>query len=64
MHGGKDKTVPVANAESLLASLEANDVTHDYVYMNRSDHMLIQNPFAHVTYFRLFVEYCREYFPA
>ena len=64
MHGGKDKTVPVANAESLLALLDVNGVAHDYVYMDRSDHLLIQNPFAHLTYFRLLVEYCREYFPA
>ena len=63
MHGGKDTTVPVANAESLLALLDLNGVAHDYVYMDRSDHMLIQNPFAHLTYFKLLVEYCREYFP-
>ncbi len=62
MHGGKDDVVPVANADSLLLTLKANSVTYDYVYMNRSNHMLIQNPFAHVTYFRLLLDYCRTYF--
>ena len=62
MHGGKDTTVPVANAESLLATLGANGVRHDYVYMDRSDHILIQNPLAHLTYFKLLLGYCREYF--
>lgn len=62
MHGGKDTTVPVANADSLLILLGVNGVRHDYVYMDRSDHMLIQNPLAHLMYFKLLLGYCREYF--
>lgn len=61
MHGGKDDVVPVANADSLISQLEQNSVTHDYVYMDRSNHMLIQNPLAHVTYFGLMLKYCRTY---
>ena len=62
MHGGRDDVVPVANADLLIAALRENSVTYDYVYMNRSNHMLWQNPLAHVTYFGLLLDYCRTYF--
>ena len=62
MHGGRDDVVPVANADLLIDALRANSVTYDYVYMNRSNHMLWQNPLAHVTYFGLLLDYCHTYF--
>ena len=62
MHGGKDTVVPIENAQSLHERLKANSVKYDYVYLPNSDHSLIQNPFKHVTYYRLLLGYCAEYF--
>ena len=62
VHGGKDDVVPLANAQSLIELLGEYEVPYDYVYMNRSNHTLIQNPFGHVTYFTLFLKYSRTYF--
>ena len=62
MHGGKDKTVPVENAESLINKLEEYSVLHDYVYLKNSDHSLMQNPLKHFTYYGTLLDYCERYF--
>ena len=62
VQGGCDNTVPKSNAESLIGAFTENNVPYDYVYMNRSDHTLLQNPFGHVSYFMLFLKYSRTYF--
>lgn len=64
MHGGKDDVVPIANAESLIDKFTEYSVDYDYVYLKNSDHTLIQNPLKHITYYRLLLSYCEEYFGA
>ena len=62
IHGGKDTVVPLANAESLIGHLEANSVPHEFVYLKDSDHSLLQNPFGHLSYYKLLIKYCNLYF--
>lgn len=62
VQGGRDNVVPKANAQSLIDLFTENNVPYDYVYMKRSDHSLIQNPFGHVSYFMLYLKYSRTYF--
>ncbi len=60
--GGKDNIVPPANADSLIEKFTAFSVPYDYVYLKRSDHSLLQNPFGHLSYYKLLLKYARAYF--
>ena len=62
IHGGRDTTVPEANAESLIERLSSCSIPHEYVYLENSDHLLLQNPIKHLSYYRLLIEYCDIYF--
>lgn len=61
IHGARDTTVPPANAESLIKTLEENGVPYDLVYLRRSDHSLLQNPLKHLSYYKLLVRYADRY---
>lgn len=62
MQGGKDNIVPPDNADSLVEKFTQSGVTYDYVYLNRSDHSLAQNPLKHMRFFKILAEYCEKYF--
>ncbi len=62
IHGGRDTTVPPGNAESLLNKFNEFSVTHKYLYLEDSDHMLIHNPIGHLGYYGDLIEYCHIYF--
>ncbi len=62
MHGGRDTVVPKENAESLIEKLSQSRVPYDYIYLKDSDHMLIQNPIGHLSYYKTLIEYCKRYF--
>ena len=62
MHGGRDNVVPIANAENLIKRLAECSVRHDFIYMNRSSHALIENPIGRLRYLKSLVGYCKEYF--
>ncbi len=61
IHGARDTTVPIANAEALTEALEENGVPFDLVYLRRSDHSLLQNPLKHLSYYKLLVGYADKY---
>lgn len=62
MQGGEDTVVPPQNAEVLRAKLTENGVVHEYVYLENSDHSLIQNPIKHLKFYGLMLRYCDKYF--
>lgn len=62
MQGGADDIVPPANATSLVSALSAYGVEHEYVYLENSDHSLIQNPIKHLGFYRLMLGYSEKFF--
>ncbi|MBO7150809.1 MAG: alpha/beta hydrolase [Clostridia bacterium] len=62
MHGGKDTLVPVANTSSLVEKLSQNEVPYDYVYVKNADHLLLHNPFKHLSYYKTLIRYAKIYF--
>lgn len=62
IQGGRDNVVPPQNAESVVNRLSTHSVRHDYVYMNRSSHALIENPIGRLRYYKMLIDYCKEYF--
>ena len=62
-YGGKDKTVPVGNAESVKKAFEESGAVYDFILFPFSDHILIFTPFSSVQYNAKLKEYCNKYFP-
>ncbi len=62
-YGGKDKTVPVGNADSVKNAFEKSGATHDFILFPFSDHILIFTPFSSVKYNLKLKDYCNKYFP-
>ena len=62
-YGGKDKTVPVGNADSVKNAFEKSGATHDFILFPFSDHILIFTPFSSVKYNLKLKDYCSKYFP-
>ena len=62
IHGGKDTTVPPENADSLISKFTEYSIPYDYIYLEDSDHMLIQNPIKHLNYMKTLLNYCKKYF--
>ncbi len=62
-YGGKDKTVPIGNAESVKKAFEESGAVHDYILFPYSDHILIFTPISSVRYNIKLKEYCNKYFP-
>ena len=62
MHGGMDDVVPIGNSESLISRLAEHSVPYDYVYLKNSNHLLIQNPIKHLSYYGLMLKYCKNHF--
>lgn len=62
IHGGRDSVVPLANAENLLDKLSEFSVKNEYIYMNRSSHILIENPIGRLRYYKRLIDYAHEYF--
>ena len=61
IHGARDTTVPIANAEALTEALEANGIPYDFYRLEHSDHSLLQNFFKHLSYYKLLVRYADTY---
>lgn len=61
MQGKKDSVVPFANAESLVETLEAYSVPHDFVCLKSADHSLLQNPIQHAKFYGMLFVYCKRY---
>ncbi|MBO5937542.1 MAG: alpha/beta hydrolase [Clostridia bacterium] len=62
-YGGKDKTVPVGNADSVKKAFEESGATFDFILFPFSDHILIFAPFSSVQYNLKLKDYCNKYFP-
>ena len=62
IQGGKDTVVPEANADNLLKRLSEFSVKNEYIYMDRSSHMLIENPIGRFRYYKRLIDYAKEYF--
>lgn len=62
-YGGKDKTVPVGNADSVKNAFEKAGAVHDFILFPYSDHILIFTPFSSVQYNFKLKDYCNKYFP-
>ncbi len=62
-YGGKDKTVPVGNADSVKNTFEEAGATYDFILFPFSDHILIFAPFSSVQYNLKLKDYCNKYFP-
>lgn len=62
-YGGKDKTVPIGNAESVKKAFEESGAVYDFILFPLSDHILIFTPFSSVKYNLKLKEYCNKYFP-
>ena len=62
-YGGKDKTVPVGNANSVKKAFEDSGAVYDFILFPYSDHILIFTPFSSVQYNSKLMEYCNKYFP-
>lgn len=61
-YGGKDKTVPIGNADALAAALKEAGVPYTDIRLPRSDHDMYRNPFKRMKYNRTLTEFCAEYF--
>lgn len=62
MHGGRDTVVPIENAKLLMNKLSAYSVPYDYVYLENSDHSLLQDPIKHLSFYKMLLSYCNTYF--
>lgn len=62
VHGDKDTTVPPANVDALTTKLDKNGVKYDCVYLEDSDHSLMQNPVGHLKYYKTLLDYCKTHF--
>lgn len=62
-YGGKDKTVPVGNAESVKKAFEESGAVYDFILFPYSDHILIFAPYSSIQYNLKLKEYCDKYFP-
>lgn len=62
-YGGKDKTVPIGNGESVKKAFEESGAVYDFILFPLSDHILIFAPFSSVQYNVKLKEYCDKYFP-
>jgi acetyl esterase/lipase len=62
MQGGKDPVVPPANADSLAEKFAENEIPYDYIRLENSDHLLLQNPIKHAKFYGMLFEYCEMYF--
>lgn len=62
-YGGKDKTVPVGNANSVKNAFEEAGAVYDFILFPFSDHILIFAPFSSVQYNLKLKDYCNKYFP-
>lgn len=62
-YGGKDKTVPVGNAESVKKAFEESGAVYDFILFPFSDHILIFAPYRGAQYNIKLKEYCNKYFP-
>lgn len=62
MYGGKDTTVPIGNWESLKHKLDTVGVEYDFVFLPNATHSLINNPLKRLSYPKLLLSYCDEYF--
>lgn len=62
-YGGKDKTVPLGNAESVKKAFEESGAVFDFILFPLSDHILIFTPISSVRYNVKLKEYCDKYFP-
>ncbi|MBQ9070829.1 MAG: alpha/beta hydrolase [Clostridia bacterium] len=62
IQGGNDYVVLKENADSLAKKLSENSVPYEYVYLENSDHSLLQNPIKHLGYYKIMLGYCEKYF--
>lgn len=62
-YGGKDKTVPIGNAESVKKAFKESGAVYDFILFPYSDHILIFTPISSVQYNLKLKEYCNKYFP-
>ena len=62
IHGGKDTLVPVTNTGSLIEKLSQNEVPYDYVHVKNAGHLLLLNPFKHLSYYKTLIRYAKIYF--
>lgn len=62
MHGGKDDVVPINNANSLISKFNEFSVPYEFIFLEDSDHMLIQNPIKHLGYLSTLLKFCNKYF--
>ncbi len=62
-YGGKDKTVPIGNAESVKKAFEESGAVYDFILFPYSDHILIFTPISGAQYNAKLKEYCNKYFP-
>ena len=62
-YGGKDKTVPIGNGESVKKAFEESGAVHDFILFPLSDHILIFTPVSSIKYNLKLKEYCNKYFP-
>lgn len=62
-YGGKDKTVPIGNGESVKKAFEKSGAVHDFILFPLSDHILIFTPISALRYNAKLMEYCEKYFP-
>lgn len=62
MYGAKDDLVTPQNGEALIESFEKYGVDYKYISLSNSNHMLIQNPLKHLTFFSALFNYCKIYF--
>ncbi len=62
-YGGKDKTVPIGNAESVKKAFEESGAVYDFILFPFSGHILIFTPLSGARYNAKLKEYCDKYFP-
>ena len=62
-YGGKDKTVPIGNGESVKKAFEESGAVYDFILFPLSDHILILTPISALRYNAKLMEYCEKYFP-
>ena len=63
VHGGKDTTVPIGNANSVEKVFAQSGADYDFILFPNSGHILIFTPFSGTKYNVKLKEYCAKYFP-